>query len=104
MLNPSPNQQPPPNLSSSQIPKTAILKPPMPKHRATPIMITKTLPPATASATTAVQRRPAPSTGLTTSMLRYYNNDEIDAELKHLGIPFYGTTRRFDHNKLIHDC
>ena len=101
MLNPSPNQQLPPNLSASQIPKTAILDPPMPKHRATPIVIPKTLPPTEAATTTAVERRLAPSTGLTASMLQDYSDDEIDAELRHLGILFYGTTRRFEKNKMM---
>ena len=36
-------------------------------------------------------------------MLRDYSDDEIDAELRHLGILFYGTTRMFDKNKLILD-
>ena len=105
-----------PNLSSppipvppkTTIPKTTILKPPMPKHRATPIMIPKTLPPkalppAKAAASAAVERRLVPSTGLTSSMLRDYSDDEIDAELRHLGILFYGTTRRFENNTLILD-
>ena len=34
-------------------------------------------------------------------MLRDYSDDEIDAELRHLGILFYGTTRRFENNKMI---
>ena len=92
------------------IPKTTILKPPMPKHRATSIMIPKTLPPKAtpppakaAATTTAVQRRLVPSTGWTYSMLRDYSDDEIDAELKHLGILFFGTTRRFEKNTLILD-
>jgi hypothetical protein len=36
-------------------------------------------------------------------MLRDYSDDEIDAELRHLGILFYGTTCRFEKNKLILD-
>ena len=36
-------------------------------------------------------------------MLRDYSDDEIDAELRHLGILFYGTTRRYEKNKLILD-
>ena len=36
MLNPWPNQQPPPNLSLPQILTTVILKPPMLTHRANP--------------------------------------------------------------------
>ena len=63
----------------------------------------KALPPSKAAATTAVQRRPVPSTVLTSSMLRDYSDDEIDAELRHLGILFYGTTRRFENNKMILD-
>ena len=34
-------------------------------------------------------------------MLRDYSDDEIDAELRHLGILFYGTTRRSEKNKMI---
>jgi len=78
----------------------------MPKHRATPIMIPKALqqkaqpPPAeAATATTAVQRRPVPSSGLASFMLRDYSDDEIVAELMHLGIMFFGTTRRFEKTK-----
>ena len=62
-------------------------------------MIPKTLQPKAAAA--AVERRLVPSTGLTASMLQDYSDDEIDAELRHLGILFYGTTRRFENNKLI---
>ena len=29
------------------------------------------------------------------------SDDEVDAELRHLGITFTGTTRRFEHNKMI---
>ena len=36
-------------------------------------------------------------------MLRDYSDDEIDADLRHLGILFYWTTRRFGKNKLILD-
>jgi len=36
-------------------------------------------------------------------MLRDYSDDEKDAELRHLGILFYGTTRRFENNKMILD-
>ena len=98
MLNPSPNQQTPPNLSSSQIhKKTAILKPPKPKHTATPIMIPKTSLKKAAAA--AVERRPAPSAGSTASMLQDYSDDEINAGLRHLGILFYGTTRRFEKQR-----
>ena len=43
-------------------------------------------PPATATA--AIQRGPVPPTGLTTSILRDYSDDEVDAELSHLGIAF----------------
>ena len=104
-----------PNLSSPPTPvppKTTLPNPPMPKHRAPPSMIPKTLPPkalppATAAAlaapATAVGRRLVPSTGLTSSMLRDYSDDEIDADLRHLGILFYWTTRRFGNNKLILD-
>ena len=62
-------------------------------------MIPKTLQPKAAAA--AVERRLVPSTGKTPSMLRDYSDDEIDAELRHLGILFYGTTRRFEKNKFI---
>ena len=58
------------------------------------------LPPAKA-ASAAIERRPVPSTGLTASMLRDYRDEEIDAELRHLGIVLYGTTRRSDKNKMI---
>ena len=108
-----------PNLSSppspvphkTTIPKTTALKPPMPKHRATPIMIPKTLPPkyqhppakAAATTTTTVQRRPVPSTGLTSSMLRDYSKKRIDEDLRHLGKLFYGPTCRFENNKLTLD-
>ena len=100
-----------PNLSSPPTPvppKTTLPNPPMPKHRASPIMIPNTrppkaLPPAKAAAATAVQRRLVPSTGLTSSMLRDYSDDEIDAELRHLCLLFYGTTRRFEKHKLILD-
>ena len=34
-------------------------------------------------------------------MLRDYSDEEIDAELRHLGIVFYGTTRKFEQNKMI---
>ena len=98
LLNPSPNQHPQPNLSSSQILKTAIHKPPSPNHRATIITIPKTLQPKAAAA--AVERRLVPSTGLTASMLQDYSDDEIDAELRHLGILFCGTTRRFDKEQI----
>ena len=74
-------------------PKTALSNSPILKHRASPFMIPatlppKALPPSIAAATTAVQRRPVPSTVLTSSMLRDYSDDEIDAELRHLGILF----------------
>ena len=82
----------------------------MPKHRATPIMILKTLPPKAqpppakaAAETTTVQRRYVPSTGLTSSMLQDYSKDKKYAELRHLGILLYGTTRRFENNKLTLD-
>ena len=89
-------------------PKTTLSNSPIPKHRASPFMIPatlppKALPPSKAAATTAVQRRPVPSTVLTSSMLRDYSDDEIDAELRHLGILFYGTTRRFENNTLALD-
>ena len=103
-----------PNLSSPPTPvppKTTILKPPMPKHRATPIMIPKTLPPkyqhppakAAATTTTTVQRRPVPSTGLTSSMLRDDSKNRKDEDLRHLGKLFYGPTCRFENNKLTLD-
>ena len=60
----------------------------------------KALPPSKAAATTTVQRRLVRSTGLTSSMIPDYSDDEIDAELRHLGILFYGTTRRFGKNKI----
>ena len=62
-------------------------------------MIPKTLQPKAAAA--AVERRPVPSAGLTASMLQAYSDDEIDADLRHLGILFYGTTRRFENYKMI---
>ena len=34
-------------------------------------------------------------------MLQDYSDDVINAELRHLGILFYGTTRRFEKNKMI---
>ena len=99
----APNRSSPP---TPVPPKTTILKPPMPKRRETPsmtpktVIIPKTLPPAkAAAAATAVQRRPVPSTGLTTSMLRDYSDVKIDAGLRHLGILYYETTRRFENNK-----
>ena len=83
----------------------------MPKHRATPIMIPKTLPPkyqhppakAAATTTTTVQRRPVPSTGLTSSMLRDDSKNRKDEDLRHLGKLFYGPTCRFENNKLTLD-
>ena len=91
-------------------------QPPIPKHRAAPIMIPKTLqprpppfkatlsepplpPPATAAVAASIQRRPAPPTGLTASILQGYSDDEVDAELRHLGISFTGTTPRYVKNK-----
>ena len=34
-------------------------------------------------------------------MLRDYSDEEIDAELRHLGIPFYETTSRFEQEQMI---
>ena len=98
----TPNHLSPPTPVPS---KTTLPNPPIPKHRALPIMIPKTLPPkalppSKAAATTTVQRRLVRSTGLTSSMMPDYSDAEIDAELRHLGILFYGTTRRFGKNKM----
>ena len=88
--------------------------PPRPKNKQSPIMIPKILqtrpprfkatlpepplpPPATAAA--AIQRRLVPRTGLTTSILRHYSDDEVDAEFRHLGISFTWTTRKFGKTK-----
>ena len=60
----------------------------MPKHRAIPIMIPNTLQPKAAAA--AVEPLLVPSTGLTASMLQDYSDEEIDAELRHLGILYSG--------------
>ena len=92
-------------------------QPPIPKSRAAPIMIPKTLPPrppplkatlsepplpppATAAAS-SIQRRLVPPTGLASAILRDYSDDEVDAELRHLGISFTRTTTKHDKNKLI---
>ena len=94
-------------------------QPPIPKSRAAPIMIPKTLPPrppplkatlsepplpppATAAAA-SIQRCLVPPTGLTSSILQGYSDDEVDAELRHLGISFTGTTPRYVKNKMIID-
>ena len=47
--------------------------------------IPKTSPKAAAAAA-AVERRPIPQGGLTLQVLRDYTDDEIDVDLKHLGI------------------
>ena len=75
-------------------------------------MIPKTLPPkyqhppakaAATTTTTTVQRRPVPSTGLTSSMLRDYSKKRKDEDLRHLGKLLYGPTCRFENNKLTLD-
>ena len=90
---------------------------PIPKHRAAPILIPQTLPPrpppliatlpepprpppATAAAA-PIQRLLVPPTGLTSSILRAYSDDEVDAELRHLGISFTRTTTKLENNRMI---
>ena len=60
------------------------------------------LPPPT-KATTTIQRRPAPPTALATSILRDDSNEEVDAEMRHLGISVTRTTTKLENNNMIID-
>ena len=60
-------------------------------------------PPVAAASAAAVIRRPLPRYDLTLADLRDYTDDEIDVELRHLGILFTGTTERYRNNNMIVD-
>ena len=60
-------------------------------------MIPRTLPPKAHAASASVERRPVPQGGLALSILPDYSDDEIDAELRHLGL--YYTRIPEDMNK-----
>ena len=49
----------------------------------------------------AAQRRPVPPAGLNLEHLRDYSNDEIDAELRHLGLSCTGATTRYETNTML---
>ena len=60
--------------------------------------------PPTADAN-AVEHWPVPQGGLTLSVLRDYSDDEIDAELRHLGINHPANLRRHAKiNMILHRC
>ena len=61
------------------------------------------LPPPATAAAAPTQRRLVPPAGLTTSILRGSSDDEVDAELRHLGISFTGITNRLENHKMIID-
>ena len=82
---------PTPDVSSTWIPL-----PPTPPP---PTRVPKAPTPTTSAST--VQRRPVPPTRLTLSALRDYHDDEVDAELRHLGLPFTRTTTRYANNPFI---
>ena len=99
-----PKARPPAKAAAAALPPAKAALPPAKSAATLPVptgsgdLYERPLPPAKAAsaAAAAVERRPVPSTGLTASMLRDYSDEEIDAELRHLGIVFYGTTRKFE--------
>ena len=105
----SPKARPPAKAAAAALPPAKAALPPAKSAATLPVptgsgdLYERPLPPAKAASAAAatVEGRPVPSTGLTTSKIRDYSDEEIDAELRHLGILFYGTTRRFEKNKMI---
>ena len=97
-----PKARPPAKAAAAALPPAKAALPPAKSAAALPVptgsgdLYERPLPPAKAAsaAAAAVERRLVPSTGLTASMLRDYSDEEIDAELRHLGILYSGTTRR----------
>ena len=54
-----------------------------------------------AAATATIERRPVPQGGLALSILRNYSDDEIDAQLRHLGLNYTRNTRRHAQELMI---